>query len=403
MQLSRIRDDFPLLKKIVYLDSAATSLTPVQVIDAIVSYYKDMRANVHRGAYQTSIEVSERFESAHETILDFFSADGYDVAFTKNATEAINTVASGIEIGENKKNIVVTALEHHSNLIPWQIYSRKRNLELRTIPVDRYGVIDYELLPDYIDRDTGIVAFTHVSNVTGTINNVKAIVELARDNNAITVVDGAQAAGHFPVNLKKISCDFYIFSGHKGVLGPTGSGGFIYRTGLENIMQPLIYGGGMIKHVSEHNFSLADGHTRFEGGTPNIAGIIGLQEGINYIYRVGCRDIAEHEKKLTDKIISGLKNIDNIEIYGPQDLEIHAGVISFNIKGVNPHDTAIILDEVGNIAVRSGFHCAMPLMKYLGCDEGTVRASVHLYNNEDDINRFLHNLEDIVQDLTHKS
>lgn len=390
-----IRDHFPLLKEVIYLDSAATALTPDTVIEAMTTYYRHCNANVHRGAYSLSVKASCDFDSVHSKISRFLKTpDQSSITFTKNATEGLNLLAFGTKISSSQ-NIVLSQLEHHANIVPWHIIAKKTGASLRFIPIHPDGTLNLESLNTLIDKDTAVVSITHGSNVLGTKVPVKQIVKHAHDNEALCFIDAAQTIGHIPVSIKDIGCDALVFSGHKGPMGPTGTGAVYLSPELSQTLKPLIYGGGAIKDVTEESVVLAESPHRYEAGTPHISGIIGLGKGIDFISSIGIEKIQCIEENLTRHILRGISNITNIDVYGPSSQRDRLGVVAFNHKNINCHDLAIILDEMAKVAVRSGFHCAQPLHKALNLQEGTARASFHCYNTEDDINVFLETLQEI--------
>ena len=396
MDIKKIRADFPILKSgVVYLDSAATSLTPEPVVDVMMEYYHEYRANIHRGVHRLSSIASEKYEKSHDEIARFINAKNTELVLTKNLTEGVNLVALSLDFGKGD-TVVTTALEHHSNFLPW-MRLRKKGVEVEVVKCDKEGSLDLKNLEEKIDKRTKLVAVTHVSNVLGTINPVEKIGKLARENNALFLVDAAQSVPHMRVDVKKLGCDFMVFSGHK-MLGPTGTGCLFMREELAGELEPAVLGGGTISEVSTDNYKLAKPPEKWEAGTPNIAGCIGLAEAVRYLKRVGVEKIEGHEKKLTKKIVTELAGIDGLKLYGTKNLENHAGIVSFNVEGMNPHDIASILSD-SNIMVRSGHHCAMPLMKTLGC-EGLVRTSVYLYNTNEEINKLVDMIDIISKELT---
>jgi len=391
LNVEKIRKDFPILqrkvhgKPLVYLDNAATSQKPKQVIDAIDFYYKNYNANIHRSIHQLGEEATAKFEEAHEKIADFINADSYqNIILTKNTTESINLVAYSLTAGLTKGDeIVISQMEHHSNFVPWQQLAKQRGLKLRFIEIDKEGKLDDESIKINITKKTKIVSLTHVSNVLGTINQVEEIAKIAHENGAIFVVDGAQSAPHMPVDVKKIDADFYAFSGHK-MLGPTGVGVLYGKRELLENMQPFLYGGEMIREVRFDDTKFNDLPWKFEAGTMNIVEGIGLGVAIDYLKKIGMKQIQERDKELVNNAIERLKGIDGITIYGPEE---RGAVVSFNVNGVHAHDVSQILDSEG-VAIRAGHHCCMPLMSVLGVP-ATARASFYLYNTEEEIDVFI--------------
>ena len=393
MNVERIRKDFPILDEgIIYMDSAATSLTPESVLASMQSYYRHYNANVERGVYRLSQVASQLYEEAHIKVADFISAKEEEIIFTKNTTEGINLVASGL-VWDRKDKIVTSTMEHHSNLMPWLRVKKRFGIDLEIVK-PKNGVLRSEDFEKVVDDRTKLVALTHVSNVLGSITPIKEIAEICENNNALLLVDGAQSVPHLPLDVKELGCDFLAFSGHK-MLGPTGTGVLFMKKSLLDEICPLTVGGGTIDDVSLEDYKLKDNYDRFEAGTPNIAGGIALGRAVEYLENIGMKDIRKHEEKLIKKLVLGLEEIENMEVYHP-DLEQRIGVISFNVESLNPHDVALMLDDFSNIMVRSGYHCCMPLMKELGV-KGAVRASLYLYNTEDEVETLLRTIEDIAR------
>ncbi len=386
-----IRDDFPTLKRIihgkplVYLDSTATSLKPYSVIETISDFYANHNANVHRGVYVLSQEATDLYEGAREKIKGFFSVpDEGEIVFTRGTTEAINLVVSSWARRELNRNdvIVLSEMEHHSNMVPWQLVSEETGAVIKYIPILQDGSLDMDFYREVLaEGNVKIVAVNHISNVLGTLNPVEEIVKIAHSYNALVLIDGAQSAPHIPLNLKALGADFYAVSSHK-MLGPTGIG-FLYakRDLLEN-MAPYQAGGDMIMEVCFDRASWNDIPYKFEAGTQNIAGVVGFGAAVDYLSSVGMDFVAEHSHNLARLARERLLSINGVTVYGPKDCS-PGGIVSFNIEGAHPHDVGTILDTEG-IAVRTGHHCAQPLMGVLGV-AATVRASFYLYNTEDDI------------------
>jgi cysteine desulfurase/selenocysteine lyase len=404
MNVPRIRDDFPILKDIVYLDSAATSLTPKPVLRAILDYYYHYRANVGRGVYRLAQLADQRYRDAHRKVADFIGAQEGATIFTKNTTESINAVACGQRLKRGDK-IVTTLLEHHSNLLPW-MRLEKKGVELVVIKPDEEGYLDPSDFERAVDGRTKLVAVSHLSNVLGTIAPIKEISRICKERNAALLVDGAQSVPHMSVDVMSLGCDFLCFSGHK-MLGPTGTGVLWIRN--EENLEPLMVGGGMVEEVflnaseikggrSKNNgYVRKKGYEGFEAGTPDVSGGIGLGAAADYLMRVGIEEVALHEMKLASKLLKGLQEIKGLEIYGPKDVKGRGGVISFNVSGLLPHEVALILDQASDISVRSGHHCCIPLMKHLGLKHGCVRASLYLYNTESEIEKLLSTLDEIAK------
>lgn len=396
MNVEAIREDFPILSEgMIYMDSAATSLTPGPVLSAVMAYYNEHNANVGRGVYRWSQVATQRYEVAHEKVAKFINAKQGEVVFTKNSTESINMIASGL--GFKKGDLVITtSMEHHSNLLPW-MRLKKYGVGLKFIKPDSKGQLDLVALEEMIDEETRLVAITHASNVLGSITPVNEISKICREYGSLLLVDGAQSVPHLPIDVKDMGCDFMAFSGHK-MLGPTGTGILYIKESMMQEIEPLLFGGGMISEVSLEDFSLVESYERFEGGTPNIAGGIGLGKAIEYLDGLGMENVRDHEEMLTKRLLAGLFAIENVEVYGPSDTSERVGTVSFNIKGLNSHDVALILDESSEIMLRSGHHCCMPLIRELGVD-GTVRASLYIYNTTEEVDKLLETLEDISRSL----
>ncbi len=393
IDIKKIREDFPILKRkvnnkpLIYFDNTATTQRPIQVINAIKEFYENYNANIHRGVHTLSQEASEAYEEAHEKVANFINAETWrEIIFVRNTTEAINLVAYswGFENLKEGDEIVTTIMEHHSNFLPWLMLSKRKNLKLKIVDINDDGTLNMEDLENKITKKTKLVAITHISNVLGTINPIKDIVKLAHDNNALIVVDGAQSVPHLPVDVKDLDCDFLVFSGHK-MLGPTGIGALYAKEELLNEMNPFLFGGDMIKDVWIDRAEWNDLPWKFEAGTSNIAGGIGFGAAIDYLNRIGMKNVREHELELVKYALKKMTEVENIEIYGPP-AEKRGGVISFNIKGLDMHDVAMFLDQEG-IAVRSGGHCAHPLMRRLKL-KGTVRASFYIYNTKEEVDYF---------------
>ncbi len=386
-----LRRDFPIFtrtvheKPLIYLDNAATSQRPQVVIDAITDYYRRYNANVHRAVHTLSHEASVAYEEAHKKAARFVNARSWrEIVFTRNATEAINLVAYawGLYNLQPGDEVLVTIMEHHSNLVPWQMLRELKKIQLTFLDVTDEGRLNLAELPKLLTRRTKLVGIIYASNVLGTINPVGEIIEEAKRVGAVTVIDAAQAAPHIPIDVQALNCDFLAVSGHK-MLGPTGIGFLYGRRELLEAMHPFLHGGDMISTVTTESVTFNDLPWKFEAGTPNIAGGIGLGAAIEYLAALGLENVYAHEQKLLEYALDKLLQIDGLEIYGPKDIQDRLAVISFNLQGVHPHDVAGILDEAG-IAIRSGHHCAQPLMKRLGMDN-TARASFYIYNSEDDV------------------
>ncbi|MBF7022634.1 cysteine desulfurase [Staphylococcus kloosii] len=398
LNVQEIIKDFPILnqqvngKRLAYLDTTATSQTPVQVLNVLDEYYKKYNSNVHRGVHTLGSLATDAYEGARETVRRFINARYFEeIIFTRGTTASINVVArsygdANLQPGDE---IVVTEMEHHANIVPWQQLAKRTNAKLKFIPMTADGELDIEDVKATINDNTKIVAIAHVSNVLGTINDVKAITEVAHEHGAVISVDGAQAAPHSALDMQDLDVDFYSFSGHK-MLGPTGIGVLYGKRKLLQEMEPVEFGGDMIDFVSNYDATWADLPTKFEAGTPLIAQAIGLGEAIKYLENLGFDAIHKHEKQLTEYAYEQMSTVDGIEIYGPPR-DRRAGVITFNIKDIHPHDVATAVDTEG-VAVRAGHHCAQPLMKWLN-QSSTARASFYIYNTTEDIDQLVEALK----------
>ena len=396
LDIECIKKEFPILNreinghKLVYLDSAATSQKPKQVIKSIVDYYENYNSNVHRGIYKLSEEATIAYENARNKIASLINASPEEVIFTKGTTESINMLS--IMLSRNLKKddeIILTEMEHHSNLVPWQIISKEIGLKLKFLRVSEEGKLNTNELLNLISPKTKIIAITHVSNVLGTVNPIKEISRIAHEHNILVAVDGAQSVPHMPIDIRSLDVDFFSFSGHK-MLASTGIGVLYGKKNLLENLDPVSYGGGMINKVSLESSSWAELPWKFEAGTPNIQGAISMDAAISYLNMIGLEKIQKHEKELTDYAVELLDNIKGITLYGPKN---KSGIISFNLEKVHPHDTAAILDSYG-VSVRAGHHCAMPLMKALGIN-GTTRVSLYLYNSYQDIDILCNELKKV--------
>ncbi len=388
-----IRADFPVLEHVIYLDSAATSLTPEPVVEAVAGYYREYNANVGRGVYRLSQLATQNYKAAHQKVAEFIGAkhEG-EVIFTKNTTEAINMAAYGLA-WHSGDEVVTTLLEHHSNFLPW-FKAHEKGVNLRIVKPDTDGVFEVADFEAAISDSTRLVAVTHISNVLGTISPIKELATICNEKGALLLVDAAQSAPHIRIDVNELGCDLIAFSGHK-MLGPTGTG--VLWVKEPDKMEPTIFGGGMIKEVAVDGYELAEGYERFEAGTPNIAGGIGLGRAVDYLEDVGMDVLGTYEERLAKRLMDGLQGLENVHVYGSTKPSERIGVVSFNIAGMNPHDVALQLDQDSDIAVRSGHHCCMPLMNYLGLKDGTVRVSLYLYNTEEEIDKFLVAVETIAK------
>lgn len=381
------KDEFPILqeRKISYLDSGATTQKPQCVIDAIESYYKECNANPHRGAYSLSIEATEKYESTREKIAKFINArNREEIIFSKNATESLNLIAYSYGLDNLKKDdeVVLSIMEHHSNLVPWQYVTKKTNSKLKFMYINKDYELSKEEIESKITDKTKVVGITHVSNALGTINNVKGIIKYAHKKGAVVIVDASQSIPHMKIDVQDLDADFLVFSGHK-MFAPLGIGVLYGKKELLNKMPPFLMGGDMIEYVYEQNTTFAPLPNKFEAGTQNVEGVIGLGAAIDYIEKIGYNEIQNVEEAITKYAVNELSKLDFLELYITPHLENHSSVISFNIKGVHPHDVASILDSNG-VCVRSGNHCAQPLLRYLGMDS-TCRASFSIYNTKEDV------------------
>lgn len=395
MNVNDIRNYFPILNQevnghpLVYLDNAATSQKPLSVIEAIEQYYKGYNSNVHRGVHTLGTKATDAYEGAREKVRKFIHAKSVEeVVFTRGTTTSINMLAAsyGEENVKEGDEIVITYMEHHSNLIPWQQLAKRKKAELKYIPLEEDGTITLEKVRETVTPKTKIVAVTLVSNVLGTINPIEEIANIAHENGAVLAVDGAQGVPHMKVDVQDLDCDFLSFSGHK-MCGPTGIGVLYGKKELLEKMEPVEFGGEMIDFVGLYDSTWKELPWKFEGGTPIIAGAIGLGKAIEFLEEVGLDEILKHEHHLAAYALDKLSEVEGIEVYGPKDPMKRAGLVTFNIKGVHPHDVATVLDAEG-IAIRAGHHCAQPLMKWLDVS-ATARASFYLYNTEEDIDRFV--------------
>ena len=388
------KQDFPILQngQITYLDNGATTQKPIQVINAIEEFYKKYNANPHRGAYSLSTEATEIYENTRTKIAQFINAKNREeIIFSKNATESLNLIAYSYGLENLKKDdeIVLSIMEHHSNLVPWQSVSKRTGSRLNYMYInDNYEITDEEI-ENKITPKTKIVGITHVSNVLGTINNIKKIIECAHRNGAIVIVDASQSIPHMKIDVQDLDADFLVFSGHK-MLAPLGIGVLYGKKEILDKMTPFIMGGDMIEYVYEQETTFAPLPNKFEAGTQNVEGVIGLGAAIDYIEKIGYDEIQKNEKEILEYARKELSKLDYLTLYLTSNEENHSAVISFNINGVHPHDTASILDTLG-ICVRSGNHCAQPLMRYLGIDS-TCRASFYIYNTKEDVDKLIEGL-----------
>ena len=401
-----IKKDFPIFSRqingrdLVYLDSAATTQKPIEVIDSITSYYKNCNSNIHRGIYSISIEATELYENARNTIAKFINANSSrEIIFTRNATEAINLVANAWVSANLKEgdSIILTEMEHHSNLVPWQIIAKKLKLKLNFIKIQADGGLILDNLDDLFTDNAKFLSLTHVSNVLGTINPIKDIISKAHVHGITTLVDAAQSVPHMSVDVQNIDSDFFVFSGHK-MLGPSGIGVLHAKKDILENMEPFLYGGDMISNVSLREAQWNDVPWKFEAGTPNIVGAIGLGKAVDYLDNLGMSNIHKHEQELYSYAIDRFSDLKEFKIFGFENKYSTGGVISFSYSDFHPHDIASILDGE-SIAVRAGHHCAQPLMEKLGVP-ATTRASFYVYNDESDIDKLFDGLQKVRSVLT---
>ncbi len=389
-----IREDFPILSRpgFIYLDSAATSQKPFVVLEKMDWVYKNLNANVHRGIYKIAEDITEEYELSRKEISGFINASESEIVFTRNTTESIN-LAAYMLLQKLKRGdrIVTTLLEHHSNFLPWKKIAKIAGLNLELVKVTSEALIDEEDFEKKIEN-AKVVAFTHVSNVAGTIVDVKKLARKAKERGAFVLIDGAQATPHMKVDVSNLAVDFYVFSGHK-MLGPTGIGVLYGKKDLLEELEPPFTGGEMVKEVHKDGQSWNDVPWKFEPGTPNYVGSIGLAEAVRYIKKIGIDQIETYEKKLSEYLLENVGNIKGLRYAGPKSNR--AALLAFEIKGVHPHDVAAYLDIKG-IAVRSGWHCAQPLQEELGFSNGTTRASLYFYNTFSEIDKLRTALEELV-------
>jgi len=401
LDINKIKTDFPILNRevrpgtrLVYLDSTATAQKPSVVIDSMKQYYEMSNANIHRGIHQLAEEATSMYESSRQKIARFIHARSTkEIIFTRNATESINLVAQtwGRKFLNAGDLIILTEMEHHSNLVPWQMLAEEKNLELDFIPVTEIGELDSTAYDRLLEKNPKLVAFTHMSNVLGTINPAKGMVQKAHDAGALVLIDGAQSVPHFSVDVTDLDADFYVFSAHK-MVGPTGIGVLYGKEKLLAEMPPFLGGGDMIKKVQLRSFKANDLPHKFEAGTPAIAEAIGFGKAIDYLSAIGMENIADHEKKISQYALQKLQAVENLKVFCPNVTE-RGGVISFEMGFVHPHDVAQVLDHYG-IAVRAGHHCAMPLHEKFGLP-ATSRASFYLYNDYEDVDLLVIGLQHV--------
>lgn len=401
LNVKEIRKDFPILNTgIVYLDSTATSLTPEPVLQRMLEYYREYRANVERGVHRLSVRASEEYEAARKKVADFINAKSTsEIIMTRNTTEGTNLVASGLDWKKGDK-IVTSVLEHHSDFIVWLRVRDKCGVKVEPVcprkPLTK-GILELADFEKAVDDKTKLVAVTHVSNVLGVIQPIKEIADIAHEHGAFVLVDGAQSVPHMEVDVQKLGIDFLAFSGHK-MCAPTGSGVLYMRQELSEKVEPLIIGGGSIRDVGIDYYKLDGSPRRFEGGTPDIAAVIGLGAAVDYLTKIGMDKIESYEKLLVRRMYEGLTAVPNVEVYGPEP-ERRVGILPFNVGDLNPHDVALALDVSANIMVRSGHHCALPLSKEVIRRPGTVRASSYFYNTLSEIDLLVSSVKEIAETM----
>ncbi len=399
INITKIREDFPVLKRrvngkpLVYFDNAATSQKPSAVIEALSRYYNEYNANIHRGIHKLAEEATLAHEEAREKVAKFINANKMEeIVFVRNATEAINLVAytwGETNIGSGDK-IVLTIMEHHSNIVPWQLLAQRKNAKIDFVKIDEEGFLKLDEMRQAIDQDTKLVCIAHASNVLGTINPIEEIAKLAHKQGALVLVDAAQSVPHIRVDAKEMDCDFMAFSGHK-MLGPTGIGVLYGKTRTLEKMPPFLGGGEMIREVHTSGATWKELPYKYEAGTPNIAGAIGLGAAVDYLRKIGMGNVQDHEKEITSYAIDKMRQVKGVTIYGPLDANRRVGAVSFNLGDIHAHDLASIMDEEG-IAIRSGHHCAQPLMEFLNIPAAS-RASFYIYNMKEEVDIFISALE----------
>ena len=398
LDVHKIRQDFPILKrilkngkKLVYLDNAATTQKPIQVINSICKYYSEYNSNIHRAVYQIAEEATGEYEKTRDNICKFINARyPEEIVFTRNTTESINLIAHSWGKNNIRKGnkVILTDYEHHSNIVPWQMLCNAKGAKINYTATDDKGYLNLDSFSNYI-KDGGktkLISLSHMSNVLGTIYPVKEIIKIAHEKSIPVVLDGAQSVPHMETDVQDTDCDFLAFSAHK-MLGPTGVGVLYVKKEILESMPPFITGGDMIKEVHKNNTVFNDLPYRFEAGTPNVADVIGFNASLEYLNGIGMKNIREHETDLIKYLYNNIKDIKNIKIYGPENIKDRGGLISFNIDGVHPHDCATILDDFG-IAIRSGHHCAQVLMEKLDI-VASSRASIYIYNTKEEVDIFV--------------
>ena len=392
---AEIKKDFPIFadSDLVYLDNAATTQKPQSVLDTVDSLYKEANANVHRALYSLGSEATERFETSRKKVADFIGVSEKEIVFTSGTTDSINLLARSI--GNTLKpgdEILISEMEHHSNIVPWQLAAQRTGATLKYLSITETGELDLSDANQYFTSNTKIVSLTHMSNVLGTINPIKELSAKAHQVGAVMIVDGAQGASHLPVDMKELGCDFYAFSGHK-MVAPTGIGILWGKTALLEEMEPFMGGGEMIETVTMESSTWNDIPYKFEAGTPNIVQVVGLGEAIDYFTERNKEDIFQHEHNISEYAHESLSNMKAIKLYG--DKNISSPIISFSVEGSHPHDIATVIDNYG-VAIRAGHHCAQPLMNFLGVTS-TARASIGMYTSKEDIDNLIISLEKAIK------
>lgn len=395
-----LRNDFPIFKKkingneLVYLDNASTTQKPYSVIDSITDFYTNYNSNIHRAVYQLAEEATELYEKSREKIANFINVRPEEIVFTRNTTESINLIAHSWARSNLKKDdgIVITELEHHSNIVPWQILCQEIGTQLEYVGIDEHGFLDLEHMIQLISsKKVKLVSLSHMSNVLGTIVPIEGIIKVAHEHGIPVIVDGAQSVPHMPINVKNIDCDFLVFSAHK-MLGPTGVGVLYAKKEFLEKMRPFMGGGDMIKEVFKFHTNYNEVPYKFEAGTPNIADVVGFGASIDYLEKIGMENIRRHEITLTEYALESILSLKYVTVYGPKDTKYRGGVISFNIADIHPHDLATIMNDHG-IAIRSGHHCAQVLMQRLDVP-ATSRASFYIYNTKEEIDKFVNAIKE---------
>lgn len=397
--MQKTRKDFPILKqkvnskKLVYVDNAATTQKPLEVINSITEFYTNYNSNVHRGIHTLSEKATDEFEASREKVANFINAKKDEIVFTSGTTHSINQIAFGLEDYLKKGDeIVLSEMEHHADIVPWQEIAKKVGAKINFIPVTKDYEIDLFKAKKLINKKTKVVSITHISNVLGTINPIKQINNLAKSVGALFIIDGAQSVPHMKIDVKKLDCDFLVFSAHK-MCGPTGVGVLYGKMSALELLKPLMYGGSMIYEVELEKSTFTKIPERFEAGTPNIAGIIAFGKTIDYLNKIGMKNIEEYEKVLVKYFMKKIKELKDVKLFGPSKISNRASVFSINIDGVHSHDVSTILDKFG-IAIRGGHHCAMPLAKVMGVSS-TSRISLYFYNSKSEIDYIINSLKKV--------